>query len=233
MTMGWLKFPYLREGTFRAGPVVAEVHRGDWQSVIISNSEDEIVHRFKDLPKLAADARKYGVTTFEILGWNIGGIDRGYPQYRPEPRLGTAEEFRGALAEIRKLGVHPLIFANIQFADTATALFREKLRRYAVQGRWAEDLPLAGWGEGTISARMGFTRSNMTMISPAHAEVRKLLVDQFTRLVRDGAEGLQLDKTNGGVMDFNPRLPVGPDRSMTSEMLATFREIVAKCRIWT
>ena len=260
LTMGWLKFPYLKQGTFRAGPVVAEVHRGDWhqgsalyrawfdqhfqvkrpaswlrremawQSVIMSNSEDEIVHRFKDLPRLAAEAKKYGVTTFEILGWDIGGIDRGYPQYRPEPRLGTVEEFRNALAEVRKLGVHPLIFANIQFADTATALFREKLRQYAVEGRWAEDLGLAGWGEGTISAHMGFTRSNMTMISPAHAEVRKLLVDQFTRLVRDGAEGLQLDKTNGGVMDFNPNLPVAPDRSMTSEMLATFREILAKCK---
>jgi len=44
------------------------------------------------------------VTTFEILGWDVGGIDRGYPQYRPSPRLGTVEEFRRALAEIRRMG---------------------------------------------------------------------------------------------------------------------------------
>jgi len=60
-----------------------------WQSTIISNCEDVVLHRFKDLPRLAADAKKYGVTTFEILGWNIGGIDRGYPQYVPDPPLGT------------------------------------------------------------------------------------------------------------------------------------------------
>ena len=65
-----------------------------WQSVIISNCEDVVLYRFKDWPKLAADAKKYDVTTFEILGWNVGGIDRGYPQYTPDPRLGTPEEFR-------------------------------------------------------------------------------------------------------------------------------------------
>ncbi|HEV2499940.1 MAG TPA: DUF6259 domain-containing protein [Terriglobia bacterium] len=157
LTMGWLKFPYTKQGAFNSGPVALQVHPGDWhegselyrswfdqhfqvkrppswlrkemawQSVIISNCEDVIVWKFKDLPKLAADAKKYGVTTFEILGWNVGGIDRGYPLYRPDPRRGTPEEFRKALAQVKRLGVHPLLFSNIQFSDTAIPLFREKL----------------------------------------------------------------------------------------------------------
>ena len=45
---------------------------------------------------------------------------------------------------------------------------------------------------------MGLARSNMTVISPAHPEIRKLHVDQFVDLVRDGAEGFQLDKTGPG-----------------------------------
>ena len=160
LTAGWLKFPYLKHGTFKSGPVALQLHPGDWhkgselyrawfdqhfqvkrpptwlrkemawQSIIISNCEDVTVWKFKDLPRLAADAKIYGVTTFEILGWDIGGIDRGYPQYRPDPRLGTQEEFRQALAEVRKIGVHPLIFANIQEADTATPLFKNQLHQY-------------------------------------------------------------------------------------------------------
>jgi hypothetical protein len=55
--------------------------------MILSNPEDAVIHRFAELPTLAADAKKYGITTFEIDGWNIGGIDRGYPQYQPDPRL--------------------------------------------------------------------------------------------------------------------------------------------------
>jgi hypothetical protein len=261
LTMGWLKFPYLTHGTFASGPVVLQVHAGDWhegsalyrawfdrhfqvkrppswlrremawQSVIISNCEDITVWKFKDLPRLAADAKKYGVTTFEILGWDIGGIDRGYPQYRPDPRLGTPDEFRRALADMKTLGVHPLIFSNVQFADTATPLFREKLLRYAFHGRWAQDLPLMGWGEGTMSAHLGLTNLNMTLVSPAHPEFRKLLLDQFVQLVKDGADGFQLDKTNVvGFLDFNPELPTSPDKAFTQELLTTLDEVVRRCR---
>jgi hypothetical protein len=261
LTMGWLNFPYARRGISRYGPVALQIHAGDWregsklyrqwfdqqftvkrepswlrremawQSVIISNCEDEVLYRFTEWPKLAADAKKYGVTTFEILGWNIGGIDRGYPQYTPDPRLGTREEFRAALAEIRRMGVHPLLFANIQVADTATALFRETLHHYAVEGRWARDYTLYGWGEGSISARLGLTRSNMTLVSPSHPEYRKMLVDQCVERVRDGGEGFQFDKAGMlGDLDFNPELPTSPDRSLIDGVLKTYEEILARTR---
>ncbi|HKF06140.1 MAG TPA: DUF6259 domain-containing protein [Candidatus Sulfotelmatobacter sp.] len=261
LTMGWVNFPYAGTGTFQAGPVAFEVHSGDWhrassiyrgwydqhfkiarprgwlrqenawQSIILSNSEDAIIHRFSELPRLAADAQKYGITTFEILGWDIGGIDRGYPQYQINPQLGTAEEFRKALADLRSLGVHPLIFANVQVADTATPLFHETLKKYTVNGRWAPDWQLWGWGEGTIGARLGLARSNMAVVSPAHQGFRKLLMDQYLQLVRDGADGLQLDKT--GILwplDFNPQLPVSPDKSLPQGVLETFAELLSQAR---
>jgi hypothetical protein len=262
LTMGWLNMPYVKKGSFRAGPVALQVHQGDWhaasdiyrawfdqnfvirrtpdwlsgemawQSVILSNPEDVVVHRFAELPRLAADAKKYSVTTFEILGWDMGGIDRGYPQYRPNPRLGTPEEFRNALAEIRAMGVHPLLFSNVQEADTATPIFKPMLSQYAVQGRWAQDWGIYGWGEGTISARMGLARSNMTLVSPAHPEFRKFLMDQYLQMIRDGAEGFQLDKTIlMGQLDFNPTLPVSPDKSLIQGVLDTFQELLQKGRL--
>jgi hypothetical protein len=261
LTMGWLNFPYAKKGTSRFGPVALQVHTGDWhegsalyrhwfdqhfqvrrpptwlrkemawQSITISNCEDDVLYRFKDLPKLAADARKYDVTTFEILGWKVGGLDRGDPQYTPDPRLGTRAEFCQALTEIRRIGVHPLLMANIQVADTATALFQERLRQFAVMGRWAPDLKLSGWGEGTASARMGLTRSNMVMISPSHPEVRKLLVDDFVECVKDGAEGFQLDKAGSiEYLDFNPTLPTSPDRSLAAGVLQAYVDIIARTR---
>jgi len=261
ITIGWVNFPYVSHGTFRAGPVALQVHNGDWhaasaiyrawydqhfkidrppdwlrkenawQSIILSNSEDVIVHRFDELPKLAADAKKYGITTFEILGWDMGGIDRGYPQYRPNPRLGTPAEFKKALAEMHALGVHPLIFSNIQFADTATPLFPNYLRQFAVEGRWAPDFELHGWGEGTISARSGLTKSNMTLVSPAYPAYRKFLIDQYLALVRDGADGFQFDKTNSlAALDFNPHLPVAPDKSLPQGLIDIFQELIPAAR---
>jgi hypothetical protein len=261
LTMGWLNFPYAKKGTSRFGPVILQIHPGDWhqgsdfyrhwfdqhfqvrrpptwlrkemawQSITIANCEDDILYRFQDLPKLARDARKYDVTTFEILGWKIGGLDRGDPQYTPDPRLGTLEEFRQAMAEIRHIGVHPLLMANLQVADTATPLFRESLRQYAVMGRWAPDLKLAGWGEGTISAHLTLTRSNMAMISPSHPEVRKMLIEDFVQCVRDGAQGFQLDKAGSiEYLDFNPTLPTSPDRSLAAGILQAYADIIARTR---
>ena len=132
LTMGWMNMPYTKKGVFSSAPVVLQLHHGDWhegshiyrqwfdkyykvnrqptwlrnemawQSIIMSNSEDVINYKFNDLPKLAADAKKYGVTTFEILGWDKGGIDRGYPEYEPDKRLGTKEDFKNALSSIKK-----------------------------------------------------------------------------------------------------------------------------------
>lgn len=261
LTMGWVNFPYVAKGTFTAGPIALQVHKGDeraasgiyrswfdqhfpikrprswlrqenaWQSIILSNGEDAIVHRFDELPKLAADAKKYDITTFEILGWDVGGIDRGYPQYQPDPRMGTPAEFRKALADMRAIGVHPLIFSNVQFADTATQVFRDSLKRYVVDGRWAPDWRLNGWGEGTVSARAGFTASSMTLVSPSHPEFREYLMNEYLQLVKDGAEGFQFDKTNIlAVLDFNPQLPVSPDKSLCQGLLETFRELIKKGR---
>ncbi len=202
-----------------------------WQSVIMSNSEDVVHYRFADLPRLAADAKKYGVTTLEIDGWSIGGIDRGYPQYIPDPRLGTVQEFKDALRKIRAMGVHPILFANIQVADTATLAYRQGLYNFDVTGRWAPDLKLMGWGEGTISARLGFTQSNMTLVSPSHPAFRRYLVEQFNQLVRDGAEGFQFDKAvPGGTLDFNPTVPVSPDRSLPEGILRTYQDVLSEGR---
>lgn len=260
LTMGWLNFPYTRRSSVRLGPVRVQVHRGDWragsaiyrrwfdahfplrktswlrrepawQSTILRNPEGVTVHCFADLPEMATDARRYDITTFELCGWDRGGIDRCYPDYRPDPALGTRKELRGALASMRGIGVNPVVFANLQFADTATERFRDELHRYVVSGRWADDLVLRGWGEGTISARLGLARSNMAVLSLSHPELRKLLVDQLLDLVRDGAVALQLDKAFAvQFLDFNERAPTSPDRSAPEGLLRTLSEILERGR---
>jgi hypothetical protein len=260
LTMGWMNTPYIKKDIFSSAPVVLQLHKGDWhegsqiyrqwfdthynvkrqpswlrkemawQSVIISNCEDVVHYKFKDLPKLADDAKKYGVTTFEILGWDKGGIDRGYPDYEPDPRLGTKEDFKTALSDIRKSGVHPLIFTNIQFVDTDIPLYYDKLKKYEKKGRWTDDLTLFGWGEGTISARIGISRHNMTLMTPSHPEVKKLLMDYYLDLVKSGADGFQFDKTSVMEIDFNSLLKLSPDRAMPQAVFDIFGQVLKEGR---
>ncbi|HEY4152336.1 MAG TPA: DUF6259 domain-containing protein [Pseudolysinimonas sp.] len=259
LTMGWLNFPYVAQGTIELGPVRLQVHPGDWrtgskiyrhwfdqhfpvvptswlrremawQSTIMRNPEDVSIHHFADLPSMAVDAKKYDVTTFEICGWDAGGIDRGYPDYTPDPKLGSRADFRAALDGIREAGVKPVVFANLQVADTATDEFRTTLHKYAVHGRWAPDLHMLGFGEGTISARLGLTQSNMAIMNLSHDEFRSPLVDQLVDLVRDGAAALQLDKTIvTQFLDFAD--PSGfPDRGVASGLLAALDEVLTRGR---
>jgi len=126
------------------------------------------------------------------------------------------------------MGVHPLLFSNVQEADTATPLFKTELSRYAVQGRWRRT-GRSLVGRGTISARMGLARSNMTAVSPAHPEFRKFLMDQYMQMIRDGAEGFQLDKTNlVGLLDFNPTLRSRRTSHSSTECSTRFRSCFRK-----
>ncbi|MGB7266291.1 MAG: hypothetical protein WBC92_12320, partial [Terracidiphilus sp.] len=91
--------------------------------------------------------------------------------------------------------------------------------------------PIMGWGEGTISAAAGLTQSNMTLVSPAHPEFRKFEMDQYIQLVRDGADGFQIDKSNGsGRLDFNKNLPVSPDQSLFAGIVETFKQLLPAAR---
>jgi hypothetical protein len=71
----------------------------------------------------------------------------------------------------------------------------------------------------------------MTLVSPAHPEYRKFLIDQYLDLVRDGADGFQFDKTNAlAALDFNPHLPVSPDKSLPDGLIETFKELIPAAR---
>ena len=56
-------------------------------------------------------------------------------------------------------------------------------------------------------------------------------MDQYLELVRDGAAGFQLDKTNAlDLLDFNPPVPVSPDKSLVAGVFETFDELLRKAR---
>ena len=69
-----------------------------WQSTIINYPEGTVNVRFEDLPRLAEAARSAGIHVLQLDGWHAGGIDRNYPEYRPDPVLGSEQDLRSAIA---------------------------------------------------------------------------------------------------------------------------------------
>jgi len=192
--------------------------------------EDNILMTFKDIPQWAKCAADHGLTSVMISGWQVGGHDRGYPQYEPDPRLGTWEELEAGVAACHELGLRVNFFVNIQTVDISTDWYKDELHKYEMLDPAGAKYFIMGWGMGTLGARKLLTKAPLYELSPWHPEVRELLVARFRRLAEIGADGLHLDKNFMHPLDFNPRLTTSPDRAMQQGMLLCVREILEACR---
>ena len=195
--------------------------------------EDNMNMPFRELPRWAKTAASHGLTSICIGGWNVGGHDRGYPHYEPDPRLGTWKELAEGIRACHDMGLRFYFFANCQPVDMTTEWYRKELYKYRLEDPYGQPYFIVNfWGMGTLGARTRFcTARPIGEMNPHHPEVRRLLIRQFCKLVEIGADGIHLDKFQGTPFDFNPRLKgTSPDRAHPEGMLMFIRELLTACR---
>ena len=191
--------------------------------------EGTINLRFKDIPQLAKDAKDHGINTVQISGWNVGGHDNGYPNYTPNPRLGTWQELEDGIKACHKMGMKIYFFVNYQPAMLHSDWYKKELVKYREHGPDGKPTFCHGYGMGTVWARLGHPKM-LTWISPAFPEYRKILVDQFVKLARIGADGIHVDKMVASAIDYNPDSPLSPDSAPWEGAAILTKEIMAACR---
>lgn len=101
-----------------------------WQQLQINSSEDDLRTKYKDLPQRLVQSAKAGVKALQLVGWNKGGQDRGNPSHDTDPRLGTFEDLKDAIAKIEKTGVRVILFNKYTWADTSTEWYKKELYKY-------------------------------------------------------------------------------------------------------
>ncbi len=182
-----------------------------WFTSIIYQPEDKIIADYKLYDQWTREARTFGINCFELIGWNRGGLERNYPDYAPEEKLGGKSGFRDLMTSIGARGGKCLVFTNYNILDQNTAWYKRELHKYKQQDGFGQQNIWMGWGESTFLARSGMNvryhvRSSVT------PELEKILADQFLTLIRDGAHGFQMDKLCvGAALDFNPLNTMKPD----------------------
>jgi hypothetical protein len=202
-----------------------------WQSTIISYPEGTVGYRFRDLPAMAQDAKKYGIHVLQIDGWDIGGIDRDYPQYNPDPRLGTWDELRQALAECQSLGVYVMLFSNLQWINIETDWYRNELHRYALRDPYGNIRGGMGWEYNTTLGLRNQTINRMIAANPSRPEFRRIILEQLQNVVRLGAPGTQIDKLGAmSEIDYAPDNPAPRDAALSGGVLATLQAFYQQAR---
>jgi hypothetical protein len=181
----WAKAP-------KMPPWVKDVH--SWQQIQINSSEDRLSFPYKDLVKVAQACQRWGVKAVQLTGWQMGGQDRDFPLHDIDPRLGTAQEFKDAIAASRKMGVEIVLFNKYAWADVTAPAYANEFRKFAIEDPYGDPYLFNGYNYDTptqisgINARHG---AGMCQASPAW---RKRALEEFRKSVDLGASGILFDE---------------------------------------
>lgn len=201
-----------------------------WFSSIIYQPEDRVIADYKTYDHWCRDAEQYGVRCHELIGWHHGGLERNYPEYVPEEKLGGRDGYRALLRSIKSRGSRCLPFVNYNIVDGATQEYARTLKPYTHQDQFGQTPNWMAWGESTLIARKGLSvrRHLLASVVP---DFKKLLEGYLLPVVTDGADGFQIDKlVVGSTLDFNPLNSRKPDEALCEGLIEGIAELLAACR---
>jgi len=204
--------------------------KSSWFTSIIYQPEDRVVTDYKGYDAWCRDAESYGVDCHELIGWDKGGLERDYPVYAPEDKLGGREGFRELMHSIRERDAKSLVFVNYNILDSCTQWYKDELRKFTHQDPWGNTPNWMCWGESTLLARsgVGARRHHLASFVP---EMEEILEGYFLELVKDGACGFQIDKLCvGSTLDFNPLNTEKPDVAACEGMIRAIARLLEKCQ---
>ena len=104
-----------------------------WFTSIIYQPEDRIVADYKRYNEWCREAQGYNVDTFELIGWDKGGLERDYPDYIPEPKLGGKEGLRALLSSIDERGGKMCIRASSRIMPLSGLTIAGELELHAAE----------------------------------------------------------------------------------------------------
>ena len=165
-----------------------------WLQIHINSPEDELRIRFKDLPKIGEECKKYGVKAIQLVGWNQGGQDRGNPSHTPDPRLGTFEELKEAIRQIREMGIKLVLFAKFVWADQSNEDFEDVYKELAIKDPYQNYYVYKGYQYMTLSQLTNVNTRRLIPMCFGAEKYREICNAEFQKCVELGADGILYDE---------------------------------------
>ena len=165
-----------------------------WLQLHINSPEDELRLRFTELPNVARECAEHGVAAIQLVGWNDGGQDQGNPSHTPDPRLGTFEELKAAIAECQRLGVKIILFAKFVWADRGTDWFRKELIDLAVKDPYGDYYMHPGYKYFTPAQLLDINTKRLIPMCFGSDRYIDVCKTEFQKFIDLGADGFLFDE---------------------------------------
>jgi hypothetical protein len=171
---------------------VREVH--SWQQIQINSSEDRLSFPYKDLTKYAEACKRWGVKAIQLTGWQLGGQDRDFPLHDTDPRLGTAQELKDAIAASKAMGIEIILFNKYAWADVTGPAYMSDFKKYSIEDPYGNPYQFNGYNYDTPTQIDGINARHGTGMCPASPLWRARTLKEFRKSVELGASGILFDE---------------------------------------
>jgi hypothetical protein len=165
-----------------------------WLQIHINSPEDELRIKYKDLPKVGEDCAKYGIKAIQLVGWNNGGQDRGNPYHDIDPRLGTLEELKEAIAKIHAMGVKVIIFSKFTWADRSLENFEKDFLPLAIKDPFGDYYMHPGYQYQSASQFMDIDTRRLIPMCFGSCRWIEFCKNEFKKVMDLGAAGILYDE---------------------------------------
>jgi Domain of unknown function (DUF6259) len=174
---------------------VEDVH--SWQEIQINSSEDRLEFPYKDLTKYAESCKRWGVKAIQLTGWQLGGQDRDFPLHDIDPRLGTAEDLKAAIAASKAMGVEIVLFNKYQWADVTGPKYETDFKQFAIEDPYGNPIYVRGYNYDTPTQLEGLNTRHAVGECTASPSWWKRALVEFRKSVELGASGILIDECSG------------------------------------
>jgi hypothetical protein len=156
-----------------------------WVEIGMKQEGKEADYKFKDIPVIFKEIlRETGINCMNIAGWSGRGHDTLYPDFKLNPELGTIEELKNALNEVKAMGGHAILYTNGRLVDLESEFYKT----YGGNSVCLNE-------KGEPYTEEYSTTSTFAITCPGCQEYTEHMAGEAKRLIEDyGAHAMQLDQ---------------------------------------
>lgn len=166
-----------------------------WMLTIMKQQNNELMWPYASIGREMTDvAKARGYNMLGLFGWTVGGHDKYYPEYDPDPVMGGEQGLRDGIAEAHERGMKVILYVNGQLIDTEGTKF---------WGELGEDMVVRN-ADGSDYHQMwqkykDFPARHHGMVCQSDPRWKDIMLDLAMQMHSYGADGIiydQLGTTN-------------------------------------